>query len=149
MKRLMMILSLINFTYLSSQEGKFMTVGQRYVECIKKLTELTLLPLAMKELCEEDVQQSVNSKLICKSRDEIIKQIYDVSEADGGFTHIKILEVMECPANAKSVVHWSVTYGNGLKETVATFLTYNDQEKVTKIDIVYGESGSHQWQPKA
>lgn len=125
------------------------TVGERYIECVKNFSNSETLPALIEALFEENVHFYVNSSLICTNRLDVLQEIKDVADEDRGFKNVEVFEYIECPKKSKSIVYWHVTYENDLKETVATFLCYNDQEKVTKIDVVYGKSGSHQWQPKA
>lgn len=92
-----------------------------------------------------NVKKIINSKVICTSRAQLIKQMIDV-RTTYGIHKVHLLESFESADRTADIIHWEITYAkDNSTESIMTIVKYNEKGIIEEINEVYGEKEAYQW----
>jgi len=120
------------------------SVGQRYIECIEMLRQGEDIVDFGQHLFASDIELTINSHPICNNRENLLKQMNEIARVEG-VTDLKLLNNFELSDKKVNIVHFEISYKDGVTEVAMTALTYNDDNKIININCVYGEKSSYSW----
>ncbi len=126
-------------------QDKFLSVGQRYIALLQKLSRDELIDKEIVLLFSPSLKKTTNSQLICQGLVDYQAQIQDF-HATEKLKQIKLLDIIE--SEKSEIVHFEIMYQNGAVDTVISVLTCDQQGKIKEINQVYGAKGAYSWQSK-
>ncbi len=120
-------------------------IGQKYFEYLSQVQKNGAAQGA--EILSPIVKKVVNSRILCTSRDQAIKQLQELVDTYG-IKKIELLKIAIGADSRENYIRFEITYDDQSVDTVASFLTCDDEGRIKEINQVYGEKGAFDWQPK-
>lgn len=138
------LLVMTSSLYAQTQD-KFLSVGQRYIELLEKLSRDELIDKDIVFLFSPFLKKTTNSQLICQGLVDYQAQImhFHVTE---NLKQIELLEILKTEKG--EIVRFEITYADGTIDTVISILTCDQQRKIKEINQVYGAKGAYSWPSK-
>lgn len=126
-------------------QDKFLSVGQRYIALLQKLSRDEPIDKEIVLLFSPSLKKTTNSQLICQGLVDYQEQIKDFHTTEK-LKQIKLLNIIE--SQKSEIVHFEIMYQNGTVDTVISILTCDQQGKIKEINQVYGPKSAYSWQSK-
>lgn len=131
--------------FLAQVLAEELSVAQRYIAVLQKLSTGTSLEEDITQLFSPSITKITNSKVICAGRSNLLKQLYHFHTTDR-IENVELLETIQSADCKQYVVRFEIAYEGGSVDTVIAILKCDSSEQIIEINQVYGEKASYSWE---
>lgn len=124
-------------------------LGEQYISFLNNFAKKEAVELTeeLELLFAPDVTKTINSLLICKDRNELIKQMQDCIQTYGNVSAV-LLEALKDVDGKRVAIRFEATFSHDNEtDVVISILTCDNAGLIKEINEVSSGKASYQWQP--